>query len=90
MENVILSADSEDESMMKKQWMLILLAAFCLFFGFILALSYPLLSCCLSVTQCVCEILIIFSVMYIVIVKFSDWQVVSGDGLCLSVEWGGG
>ena len=28
--------------------------------------------------------------MYIVIVKFSDWQVVSGDGLCLSVEWGRG
>ena len=27
--------------------------------------------------------------MYIVIVKFSNWQVVSGDGLCLSVEWGG-
>ena len=41
-------------------------------------------------TQCVCEILIIFSVMYIVVVKFSDWQVVSGDGLCLSIEWGGG
>ena len=40
--------------------------------------------------QCVCEILIIFSVMYIVIVKFSDWQVVSGNGLCLFVEWGGG
>ena len=28
--------------------------------------------------------------MYIVILKFSDWQVVSGDGLCLSIEWGGG
>ena len=43
-------------------------------FACILALSYPLLTCCWSVTQCVCEILIIFSVMYIVIVKFSDWQ----------------
>ena len=41
-------------------------------------------------TQCVGEILIIFSVMYIAIVKFSDWQVVSGDSLCLFVEWGGG
>ena len=26
--------------------------------------------------------------MCIVIVKFSDWQVVMGDDLCLSVEWG--
>ena len=24
----------------------------------------------------------------IVIVKFSDWQVMIGNGLCLSVEWG--
>nr|XP_023872829.1 zinc finger MYM-type protein 1-like [Quercus suber] len=27
--------------------------------------------------------------MCIVIVKFSDWQVMIGDNLCLSVEWGG-
>ena len=59
-------------------------------FAYFLALSYSLLTCCWSVTHCVYEILIIFSVMYIVIVKFSDWQVVSGDGLCLFVEWGGG